>query len=300
LENIMGQIEDLQTFLRIVDQGSISKAAEKIGIAKSAVSRRLSLLEERYDARLIDRTPGVWALTGTGQELYQRASRVVTEMGEIESDFVNTSANISGPLSVSVPREFGLNYLNDALLAFKATYPEIQLTIDFDDRTVDLNLENYDFALRITSITEPSENATQIGTVSHHLFASEQYLQSHPAPMRLEDLHNHDLLYFGDARRTVWEFGEIKGRPQKIEFQPYLNSNSGIFLRNATIQGLGISRLPYFIASQAIECGDLVEVLSDFQIPDWGIFLIHPEKRLLNKRMRLFSEMMTQACLRKR
>jgi DNA-binding transcriptional LysR family regulator len=295
----VGQIEDLQTFLRIVDQGSISKAAEKMGIAKSAVSRRLSLLEDRYGAILVDRSPGVWALTQTGQELYQRAARVVTEMDEIEADFVNTSVNLSGPLSVSVPREFGINYLNDTLLAFKTKYPEIQLTIDFDDRAVDLNRENYDFALRITSMPDPRDNAIQIGTVSHHLFASEQYLQTHAAPESLEDLHHHNLLYFGSARRTVWEFDTGKGKPQKITFHPYLNSNSGMFLLNATIQGLGISRLPSFITSQAVACGDLVKVLTDFKIPDWGIFLVHPEKRLLNRRMRLFSEMMAQACLEK-
>ncbi len=293
----MGQIEDLRTFLRIVDQGSISKAAEKIGIAKSAISRRLSLLEERYDTILIDRSSGIWGLTETGKELYQRALRVVAEMDEIETDFVNTSANISGPLSVSVPREFGVNYLNDALLVFKTKYPEIQLTIDFDDRAVDLNRENYDFALRITSDPEQSDGAIQIGTVGHHLFASAQYLKRHATPKCLEDLHDHNLLYFGNARRTVWEFGAIKGKLQKIAFHPYLNSNSGMFLLNATIQGLGISRLPSFIASGAVERGDLVEVLPDLVIPEWGIFLVHPEKRLLNRRMRLFSEMVAQACL---
>jgi DNA-binding transcriptional LysR family regulator len=295
----MGQIEDLQTFLRIVDEGSISKAAEKMGIAKSAVSRRLSLLEDRYDATLVDRTPGIWDLTEIGQELYQRAVRVVTEMDEIETDFVNTSANISGPLSVSVPREFGISYLNDALLAFKTKYTEIQLTIDFDDRAVDLNRENYDFALRITSDAVHGNEAIQIGTASHHLYASPDYLKSHAAPKCLEDLHDHNLLYFGNARRTAWQFGEIKGKAQKIAFQPYLNSNSGVFLLNATIQGLGISRLPSFIASKSMERGDLIEVLSDFSIPDWGIFLVHPEKRLLNRRMRLFSEMLTRACLQK-
>lgn len=293
----MGQIEDLRTLLRIVDQGSISKAAEKMGIAKSAVSRRLSLLEDRYDAILIDRTPGVWDLTETGEELYQRAVRVVTEMDEIEGDFVNTSANISGPLSVSVPREFGITYLNDALLAFKTQHPEIQLTIDFDDRTVDLDRENYDFALRIASDIGHCAGVTQIGAVGHRLFAGPQYFKGHAIPTCLEDLRNHNLLYFGNARRTVWKFGTAKGKQQQIAFQPFLNSNSGMFLLNATVKGLGISRLPSFIASKAVERGDLVEVLPDLVIPDWGIFLVHPARRLLNRRMRLFSEMMAKACL---
>ena len=138
----MGQIEDLRIFGIVVETGGISKAAERLGIAKSAVSRRISLLEERYGAILIDRTPGVWDLTATWKELYQRALQVVGEMDEIEADFVSTSANHAGPLSVSVPREFGINFLSNDLLAFKAKFPEIQLTIDFDDRSIDLDREN--------------------------------------------------------------------------------------------------------------------------------------------------------------
>lgn len=293
----MGQIEDLRLFLRIVDQGSISKVAEKTRIAKSAVSRRLSLLEQRYDAILIDRTPGVWELTGTGEELYQRAVRVVGEMDEIEEDFVKTSVNLSGPLSVSVPRDFGINYLSNALLMFKAKFPEIQLTIDFDDRLVDLDRENYDFSLRITADIEDNAGAIRIGTVGHRLFVGSQYFKTQGMPICLDDLREHNLLYFGSARRAVWNFVAAKGKPQQIEFQPFLNSNSGMFLLQATIDGHGISRLPDFIVSQAVERGDLVQVLPDLLTQEWGIFLVHSEKRLLNRRMRLFSEMMTKACL---
>lgn len=293
----MGQIEDLRLFLRVVDQGSISKAAEKMRIAKSAVSRRLSLLEERYGTKLIDRMPGVWALTKTGEELYQRALHVVGVMEEIEADFVNTSADLSGPLSVSAPREFGINFLNDAFLAFKVRYPEIQLNIDFDDRTVDLSRENYDFAIRITGHFEDRAGATRIGTVSHCLYAGPHYFETHAKPMCLDDLRDHNLLYFGSARRTVWDFVTAKGKPWQIEFQPFLNSNSGMFLLNATIEGLGISRLPNFIASEAQKRGDLVEILPDLMIPEWGIYLVHSETRLLNRRMRLFSEMITKTCL---
>ena len=293
----MGQIEDLRIFVIVVETGGISKAAERLGIAKSAVSRRISLLEERYGAILIDRTPGVWELTATGKELYQRALQVVGEMDEIEADFVNTSANHSGPLSVSVPREFGINFLSTDLLAFKAKFPEIQLTIDFDDRSIDLDRENYDFAIRITGNMVGSAGATRIGTVNHRLFAGSQYFKTHSMPTCLDDLRAHNLLYFGSARRTVWHFVDANGKRRDMEFQPFLNSNSGTFLLTATIGGHGISRLPDFIASEAVAQGDLVEVLPNLKTPEWGIFLVHSEKRLLNRRMRLFSQMMTKACL---
>lgn len=293
----MGQTEDLRLFVIVVETGGISKGAKRLGVAKSAVSRRMSLLEERYGAILIDRTPGVWELTETGVELYQRAVHVVGEMDEIESDFANTSASLLGPLTVSVPREFGISFLSNALLAFKAKFPEIQLTIHFDDRAVDLDRENYDFALRIAGDIDDSAGATRIGTVGHRLLAGSQYFESHAMPTCLDDLRDHNLLYFGSARRTVWHFGNARGRRRQIEFQPFLNSNSGIFLLKATIDGLGISRLPDFVASEAVERGDLVEVLPDLTIPKRGIFLIRSERRLLNRRMRLFSEMMTKACL---
>ncbi|WP_306258933.1 LysR family transcriptional regulator [Pararhizobium sp. IMCC21322] len=291
----MGQIEDLRLFVLVVESGSISKAADKLRIAKSAVSRRLHLLEERYGTRLIDRTPGVWAVTETGRELFQRAIRVVGDVNEIEDDFVNTSAGISGPLSVSVPRDFGISFLNGALISFTERYPEIQLTVDFDDRTVDLSRENYDFAIRITF--ETAQSAVQIGTVRHQLFASPKYLETKTEPRSIKELHKHRLLYFGAARRATWDFVTDKGKPQTFEFHPFLNSNSGVFLLDATRRGLGIARLPDFVTVDAVACGELVPVLSDLAVPDWGIFLVHAEDRRLNRRMRLFAEDMKTACL---
>ena len=293
----MGQIEDLRLFVHVVESGSISKAADKLRIAKSAVSRRLSLLEERFGTRLIDRVPGVWEVTETGQELYQRATRVVGDVAEIEDDFANTSADLTGPLYISVPRDFGIAFLNNSLIAFKERHPEIQLAIDFDDRTVDLTRENYDFTIRITSELEDGVSGERIGTVQHRLFASPEYIQAHSDPRCLEDLRKHPLLHFRTARRAVWNFVTDKGKPQSFEFQPFLNSNSGVFLLEATLKGLGIARLPDFVAYEAEAAGRIVPVLSDMTIPDLGIYLIHAEDRRLNRRMRLFAEEIKQACL---
>lgn len=293
----MGQIEDLRLFVQVVESGSISKAADKLRIAKSAVSRRLGLLEDRYGTRLIDRVPGVWTVSETGQELYQRATRVVADVDEIEGDFVNTSADLTGPLYLSVPRDFGITFLNNELIAFKARHPEIQLAVDFDDRAVDLERENYDFTIRITPELDGGVSGVRIGTVQHRLFASPAYLQTHSNPRCLKDLHQHPLLHFRTARRAVWDFVTDKGKAQSFEFQPFLNSNSGVFLLEATLKGLGIARLPDFVAAQAQAAGDLVPVLSDMTIPDLGIYLVHAENRRLNRRMRLFSEEIKQACL---
>ncbi len=293
----MGQIEALRLFVLVAESGSISKAANNLGIAKSAVSRRLSLLEERYGTRLIDRVPGVWEITETGHELFQRAIRVVGDVDEIEGDFTNISADLTGTLSISVPHDFGIAFLNKVLIAFKQRYPEIQLAVDFDDRTVDLARENYDFTIRITPELEGGGSGTRIGSVQHRLFASPQYIEAHSYPSSLKDLRQHPLLHFRTARRAVWDFITEKGNPQPFEFQPFLNSNSGVFLLDATLKGLGIARLPDFVASQAYAAGRLVQVLSDVGIPELGIYLVHTQNRRFNRRMRLFAEEMKQACL---
>ena len=269
----MGQIEDLRLFALVVENRSISRAAERLNIAKSAVSRRLNLLEERYGSHLIDRGPGVWDVTATGRELYQRAVRVVNDVDDIESDFVEAAHHLAGPLMVSVPRDFGIAFLNPALIAFKKRYPDIQLTADFDDRTVDLSRENYDFAIRITPKIEAGITAKKIGVSEHQLCASPAYLDSNGYPEELQDLLKHPLLYFGTARRAAWEFVGCSGKAERIEFQPSLNSNSGDFLLKAAEKGLGIACLPDFISEKAFASGSLVPIRLNVGVPLWGIYL---------------------------
>jgi DNA-binding transcriptional LysR family regulator len=292
----MGQIEDLRLFVAVVDTGSISRAADQMNIAKSAVSRRLGLLEDRFGARLIDRGPGVWAVTSTGRELYQRAQRTVHDVDDITSDFSQDGSNLAGPLSISVPREFGTSFLMPALIAFQTRHPEIHLSVDFEDRSVDLLRENYDLAIRISVDTQAGVVAQQIGKSAHYLLAAPSYLAQAGHPVTPNDLQDHALLYYGQARRAVWTFQSPKGKPQSIEFQPALNSNSGTFLAGAAEQGLGIVLAPDFLVQRQLDQGTLVKVLADIEIQDRGIFLVHAEDRRINKRMRLFSDEMKTAC----
>lgn len=292
----MGQIEDLRVFVDIVNSGGISRAADAMNIAKSAVSRRLKLMEERYGVQLVDRQPGVWQVSIAGQELYQRALRVLAEADDIEADFAHTRQSLSGPLLVSIPREFGLGYLQPVLLQFAARHPEIQLTVDFDDRRVDLERENYDLAIRITKEDDPGLVVERIGGARHRLYASADYETNTPFPETIDALLDHPLLHYGAIRRATWEF-ETESGTKFIEFQPVLNSNSGQFLLAAAKAGHGIVRLPEFIAAGALRAGELSEVLPDAQFTNRGIMLAYSRNRLLNRRMRLFIDEVSSACL---
>jgi DNA-binding transcriptional LysR family regulator len=293
----MGQIEDLKLFVSVVDNQSITRAAAVLNIAKSAVSRRLSLIEERYGSKLIDRKSGNWQVTATGFELYQRANLIVIDVDEIEQDFMSKDCDLQGPLTVSLPRVFGLANLRHMLTAFTKKYPEITLTVDFDDRIVNLVRENYDFAVRITPKPDESFITKRLGSTHHIVCASPNYLSDKGTPSHASDLMGHSLLHFGTAQQAQWQFKDRSGKVDVIKFPPFINSNSGEFLLNAAIEEMGIVKLPDFLVGPQVTQGKLIQLLPDLLMPDLGIFLIHSPGRRMNKRMRLFSKELEAACL---
>ena len=273
----------------MVEQGSISKAASILRIAKSAVSRRISILEERYSSVLIDRTPGKWEITKVGLDLYQRSRALVAEFEEVNEDFTSLHAQISGPLNISIPRDFGLNYLRQKLFEFQGKYPNIKLSIDFDDRFVDLETENYDFAIRITAQADTKYISKRIGAIRRYLCASPEYLSLNGTPQNLEDLQAHSLLHYGNTKRGNWTFQTSDRKEKSIKFSPTISSNSGQFLGEAALNNIGISMLPDFIADKYIDTGQLKTILPQYSLSPYEIYLTHLGSRRLNRRMRAFS-----------
>ncbi len=292
----MGQIEDLRLFVKVVDSGGIARAAEEMNIAKSAVSRRLAQLEDRYSVRLIDRQPRVWEVTSAGQELYQRASHMVAEVDELDADFLQVGHTLKGPLSITIAREFGLAYLKPTLFKFAQDHPNIDLTIDFADRTVDLDSENYDLAVRVTATELQGLHCHRLGTTQHGLFASQGYAESHPLPKNIEELTGHPLLHYGAERRATWAF-EHDGKRRTVKFRPALRSNYGTFLLDAALNDDGIIRLPLFVVDSEVQKGNLVPVLPHLKHADYGIYVVHSSKRSLNKRMRAMIDALSESCI---
>lgn len=292
----MGQIEDLRLFVQIVEQGSISKAADKLNIAKSAVSRRLALVEDKYGAALIQRKPGQWEVTDVGKELYQRALGVVCDVDTIAGDFANAPHTTEGPLSISVAHEFGLTFLSPPLISFQEKYPDIQLNVTFDNRHVDLSHDNFDFAIRLTSDVIDDQSAKLIGRSQYGIYAARSYLEAHGTPTKAQDLKQHRLLNFGAAKRGEWAFKDANGQAVKVAFKPVIGSNSGVFLAEAAQRGVGIVRLPDFVGQPLVASGDIVPILENLVFLPLNIYLMHPENRRFSRRMRVFSEEMQAAC----
>ena len=174
----MGQIEDLRAFVQIVEQGSIGKAAEQAGVAKSAMSRKLSLLEKRLQVDLIARTTRQWALTESGREYYERGLSVISSFDELEAQVTNESVALRGEIKLSVPLYFGRANLSSHLLAFCKEHPEVKLNIEFSDRLVDVVDERFDMVVRISELPDSTLIARRLCQTRHVYCASPDYVEN--------------------------------------------------------------------------------------------------------------------------
>lgn len=283
----MNQIEDMQTFRRIVEAGSISKAAEQLDTVKSAVSRRLVALEKRLNVTLLQRTTRRQSLTEAGQRYYQQCLRLLDDIAEVEAHITDTDAALSGKIRLSVPVSFGLTCLSPALLAFQAQYPQLALSIDFNDRFVDLVTDGFDLAIRIGKLEDSTLMAKKISVSRLVLCASPNYLETFGTPKTPRDLMSgHHVLHYRSATEH-WQFIEHQ-QIYSLQLPGKLIANNGNFLCDAAIAGQGLLYSPDFICNHAIKKGQLVSLLEPFlYLSELGIYAVYPQTRYLPKRSQL-------------
>ncbi len=287
----MDRFEALESFVRVVEAGSISGAADRLGVAKSAVSRRLADLEQHLGVQLFRRTTRRMDLTDTGRSLYERALRLLADWQETEQAVSSEHGALSGSLRVAAPLSFGLLHLSDAVTDFLALHPQIRFDLDFNDRQVDILQESFDVAIRIADLEDSTLIARRIAPVRLVLTGSPAYLQAHGTPQSPQALSTHRCLtYTHLADPGAWRYLDAQGQPAQVRIQPVLQANNGDFLRRAAVQGLGLSLQPLFICYRSIEKGELVPLLSDCHWQHLNAFAVYPQTRHLSQRVRAFVE----------
>ena len=290
----MGQLEDMNMFIRVVDAGGISRAAEQLGLAKSAVSRRLVDLESRLGVRLINRTTRTSSLTEIGRTYYERAIKVVDDVSELNAITADSSTSLQGTINIAAPLSFGLSHLSSAIDSFVKQHPELTINIDFSDRQVDLVEEGLDLAFRIAELKDSSLIARKISPIKIILCASPDYLKEHGTPETPDDLKNHKLLHYNISGTSTWKLSDEKGKQYSINVTAKIIANNGNFLRDMAIAGHGIVSSPTFISWKAIATGDLVTVLSDYKLPQLNAYAVYPQTRYLSQRTRMLIDFLVE------
>lgn len=282
----MGQIEELRAFAQIVEQESIGKAAEQSGIAKSAMSRKLRLLEERMQSVLITRTTRQWALTEAGRQCYERGLDIIHAYDEFEAQVRNENLQLKGEIRISVPLYFGHVSLSTPLVEFSKTHPEVRLNIEFSDRMVDVIGEHYDFVVRVSELQDSTLIARKLCETRHVYCASPEYIANTSAIKKPQDIQDHRIIQYGSTKRPKWTFTSPRGKEITVPLTTSMNTHDGAFLITAAEQGLGIVRVPDFLAETSLNAGRLVQILKSYQHKPEGIYFVYPTSRYLPQRTR--------------
>ncbi|MBL1437494.1 MAG: LysR family transcriptional regulator [Rhodobacteraceae bacterium] len=286
----MGQMEDMETFVRIVDAGSISRAAAQLGVVKSAVSRRLNDLEKRLGVQLLARTTRTSSLTEAGQRYFARAQVLLTEVAEINAEAAQTSTSLTGTIKLTAPLSFGLSHLSPIISGFAKAHPELNIHMDFNDRQVDLVDEGYDLAIRIANLKDSTLKARKLIDISLVLCASPDYVRLHGAPLTPADLKQHQILHYTSSGTDSWAFTTPSGGKASLKPPAKMHSNNGDFLCQAAVDGHGIILSPSFIVWKALRQKKLVPLMCGFRPQSITAYAVYPATRHLPARIRLLIE----------
>ena len=290
----MSQFDEMRTFVRIVEAGSISKAAEQLGIAKSGVSRRLTDLEGRLGVRLINRTTRRSSLTEAGRAYYAGAVKLLADVAELDASTADAEASLRGRLRLAVPLSFGLAHLAPAIDEFLRGHPGLDLDIDFSDRQVDLVERGVDLAIRIAQLEDSNLQARRLCPIRLLLCASPAYLETHGRPEHPDDLQRHRLLRYAASGGSAIRLPDGEGGEVLVQAPAPIVANNGDFLRDMAVAGQGVTLIPSFIAWQALAVGDLVEIMPRHAPAPLNAWAVYPRNRYLAQRARLFIDFLAE------
>ncbi len=270
----MSAFDDILAFTRVVELESFTKAAARLGISKSMVSRRVAALEKRLGAQLLVRSTRGLTATDAGRHFAARAGRSLAELAEAEAAVAEGEREPSGALRIAAPLSFGILHIGPALAEFAQHYPRISIEVSLSDRFVDLVEDGFDAAIRIGVLKDSGLIGRKLSPIRGLLAASPDYLAKHGQPRTPADLLQHRCLsYSGVAAEEQWRF-RIGGRWQPIRPVPVFRADNGEVLREAAVAGLGIAALPSFILSPSLESGALQPILTDFALPERGLYVL--------------------------
>lgn len=284
----MDKLRAMQTFVRIVEGGSLRAAAEALGSSPPAVVRSLAALEQALGVRLLHRTTRRLSLSEEGRDYLAHCRQVLAAVEQAEAALGAHRARPTGRLALTAPVQFGRQHVAPVLHGFLAAHPALQAELMLLDRAVDLREEGLDLAVRIGETPDPSLVALPLGRSPRVLCASPAYLAAHGEPRHPRDLIGHRCIRF-TGLGTGPDWGFVEGRQVlRVPVRGVYTSNQADAALGAAEAGLGIVRVLGHQAVEALQAGRLQRLLRPFEPPPLPVLMLHPAARLPSARLRAF------------
>lgn len=279
----MSRWEGLDEFVAVAECGSFSRAAERLRLSSSHVSRQVALIEERLQARLLYRTTRRVSLTEAGQTFLVRCQRLIEERDEAFLTISDLHSAPTGLLRMTAAIAYGERFIVPIVNDFMAQYAQLKVEIDLTNRTLDMVHEGFDLAIRLGRLSESSLVATRLAPRAMHLCAAPAYLEKYGRPHTLSELGQHNCLI---GTSDIWMFQQ-NGR--EFAFRPTGNwrCNSGQAVLDATLRGFGLAQLPDYYLSDLLRRGELISILDANQPPNTAVWAVYPQRRYALPKVRL-------------
>lgn len=288
----MNKLQAMEVFVRVVDTGGFTRAAESLGMPKATVTTSIRDLENLLNVKLLNRTTRRVAVTTDGAAYYERCVAILDQVRDAEEALSTDHGSVSGRLRVDVSTAFARWNLLPTLEDFHRRYPQIRLELGCGDRPVDLIQEGVDCALRGGTINDQNLIARRVGTIHFVTCATPGYLAAHGRPEHPQDLKGHRCLnYFSTITGRIFDWDFEKGDEKlKIPLDGPLAINDASVYHDACLAGLGVAQLPTSIIRKDLESGALEIVLGNWLSEPLPVSIVYPPNRNLSNKVRVFVE----------
>lgn len=282
-------LNDVIVFVHVAQLRSFTLAARKLDLPKSSVSERVTRLEKRLGARLLERTTRALRLTQTGTDYLARVEGLIVGLEDAEREIGEAHRATRGVLRVGSPLLFAQAILSELVAEYMERYPDIEVELVVDDRRFDVVAENLDMAIHVLGPVGPNMIARKLGMGTRVCVASPEYIRARGAPTKPADLTEHACLVSGATRKTRWEFRK-RSTVEVIPIAGRYAVTSLELVYRAALRGLGVANLPAFLCSDAIASGRLVRLFEDYSAEETVVQIVYASNRHLSARARAFAD----------
>ncbi|QRK11483.1 LysR family transcriptional regulator [Archangium minus] len=283
----MNRWEGIDEFVAVAETSSFSRAAERLGVSSSHVSRQISRLEDRLQARLFYRTTRRVSLTEAGHTFLAHCQRLAEERDEAFLAVSDLQGTPKGLLRMTSAVTYGERFIVPLVNAFMARHPGLRVDIHLTNQTVDLVQEGFDLAIRLGRLTDSTLVATRLAPRSMYLCAAPEYLERYGTPHSLSELERHPCLI---GTTDAWVFQDEQGHEHVFRARGPWRCNSGAAVLDAALRGFGLCQLPDYYVREHLRSGRLISLLEANQPPNTAVWALYPQKRHLSPKVRLLVE----------
>lgn len=285
-------LDEMEIFYYVVEFSSFSKAADRLKVSKSFISKKITKLEQGLKVNLLSRSTRRITLTEAGESFYRYCANIVHEGNEAYSMISELQGKPSGTLKISMPPALGLNLISPMLSKFLIQYPEVNLDIELENRLVDVLEESYDLVLRSAKLESSNLIGQRIFSIKNTICATEQYFKQHSIPKIPSDLEKHNCATYSYSKNAKHLTLIKNSHETVISIQGNFMSNHLDLIKQMVLNNLCIGIFPEFMVTNELQEKKLQRCLINYQLPENQLYAVYPVRKFMLPKLKYFLEML--------